>query len=99
VPNTPQDVRDQREATAKSAVKRIKGLAMECKKLSDRSVQTFERVTENPELKTLESQRQEDKLLACFTDSVCLSLMASTSTKMASNVQRIVGRSLMTRSE
>jgi hypothetical protein len=29
VPSTPQDVRDQREATARSAVERIKDLAME----------------------------------------------------------------------
>jgi uncharacterized protein involved in exopolysaccharide biosynthesis len=31
VPTTPQDVRDQREATAQSIVERIKALAMECK--------------------------------------------------------------------
>jgi hypothetical protein len=55
VPNTLQDVRDQREATARSAVERIKALAMECKKLSDRSAQTYEKLTENLELKALES--------------------------------------------
>jgi hypothetical protein len=38
-------------------------------------------------------------MLACFIDNVCLSLMASTVAKMAANVQRIVGRSLMIRSE
>jgi hypothetical protein len=42
VPNTPQDVRDQREATAQSTVERIKALAMECKQLSDHSAQTYE---------------------------------------------------------
>ena len=35
VPETPQDVRDQREETAQSTVERIKALAMECKHLSD----------------------------------------------------------------
>jgi hypothetical protein len=33
----------------------------------------------------------EAHVLACFTDSVCLSLMASIVAKMATNVQRIVG--------
>jgi hypothetical protein len=48
VPDTPQDVRDQIEATAQSAFDRIKALAIGFKKLSDRSVQTYERITENP---------------------------------------------------
>jgi hypothetical protein len=48
VPNTPWDVRDQREATAQSTVERIKALTMECKKLSDRSAQNYEKITENP---------------------------------------------------
>jgi hypothetical protein len=56
VPETPQDVRDQREETARSVVERIKALAMECKKLTDHSAQTYEQLTENPELKALESQ-------------------------------------------
>ena len=34
---------------------------MECKQLSDRSAQTYERLTENLELKALESQLQEAK--------------------------------------
>jgi hypothetical protein len=34
---------------------------MECKQLSDRSAQTYERLTEDPELKALESQLQEEK--------------------------------------
>jgi septation ring formation regulator EzrA len=42
VPNTLQDVQDQREATARSAVERIKTFAMECKQLSDHSAQTYE---------------------------------------------------------
>jgi hypothetical protein len=37
VPETPHDVRDQREATTRSTVERIKSLAMECKKIIDRS--------------------------------------------------------------
>jgi hypothetical protein len=59
VPNTPQDVRDQRKATSRSAVERIKALSMECKKLTDRSAQTYEKLTENPKLKALELQLQE----------------------------------------
>jgi hypothetical protein len=58
MPETPQDVRDQREATARSAIERIKSLAMECKKLTDLSAQTYKQLTENPELKALESQLQ-----------------------------------------
>jgi hypothetical protein len=61
VPETPQDVRDQREATAQSEVERIKSLAMECKHLTDCNSQTYEQLTENPELKALESQLQEVK--------------------------------------
>jgi lipid II:glycine glycyltransferase (peptidoglycan interpeptide bridge formation enzyme) len=64
VPNTPQDVRDQREATARSTVERIKSLTMECKQLTDHSAQTYEKLTENPELKALESQLQEAKYQA-----------------------------------
>jgi DNA topoisomerase VI subunit A len=64
VPETPQDVRDQREETARSAVERIKSLAMEYKKLTDRSAQNYEQLTENIELKALESQLQEEKYQA-----------------------------------
>jgi hypothetical protein len=56
VPNTPQDVRDQREATARSAVEIIKVLCLECKKLSYRSAQMYEQLIEDLELKALESQ-------------------------------------------
>jgi hypothetical protein len=55
MPSTPQDVRDQREVTARGAVERIKVLTIECKLMSDRSAQNYERLTENPELKALES--------------------------------------------
>jgi hypothetical protein len=34
---------------------------MECKKLSDHSAQSYEKLTEDPELKALESQLQEEK--------------------------------------
>jgi hypothetical protein len=61
VPETPQEIRDLREATARSAVGRIKSLALECKQLSSRSTQTYENLTENPELQALESQLQEAK--------------------------------------
>jgi hypothetical protein len=64
VPETPHDVRDQREATAQSAVERIKALAMEYKKLIDRSARTYEKIAENPILKALESQLQEVKYQA-----------------------------------
>jgi hypothetical protein len=37
VPETPQEIRNQREAVAHSAVDRLKSLALECKKLSNRS--------------------------------------------------------------
>jgi phage-related protein len=59
VPKTPQDVRDQREETARSAFERIKYLDMECKKLTDHSTQTYEKLTNNIELKALESDLQE----------------------------------------
>jgi hypothetical protein len=61
VPETPQDVRDQREATSRSAVERLKVLTLECKNLTDRSAQTYEQLMEKPELKALESQLQEVK--------------------------------------
>jgi hypothetical protein len=64
VPETPQDVRDQREATTWSTVERLKALTLECKKLTDHSAQTYEQLTENPELKALESQLQEVKYQA-----------------------------------
>jgi hypothetical protein len=54
-------MRDQREATSQSTFERIKDLALECKQLSDRNTQTYERLTEDPELMTLESQLQEEK--------------------------------------
>jgi hypothetical protein len=52
---------DQRESTTQRTVDRVKTFAMECKQLSDRSAKTYERLTEDLELKTLESQLQEAK--------------------------------------
>jgi hypothetical protein len=69
VPSTPQEVRDQREETARSTVQRIKALALECKQLSSRSAQNYERLTEDPELKTLESQLQEEKQQATIVQA------------------------------
>jgi chromosome segregation ATPase len=77
VPSTLQDVRDQREATAQSAVERIKALALECQQLSSRSVQTYERLTEDPELKTLESQLQEAKKQATMVQAQVEALVSS----------------------
>jgi hypothetical protein len=64
VPDTPQDVRDQRDATVRGTVERIKALSMELKKLSDRSAQTYEQLTRNLELKTLDSKLHEVKYQA-----------------------------------
>ena len=61
VPETPQEIRDLREATARSIVDRLKTLASECRKLSTRSTQTYETLIENPELQTLEAQLHEEK--------------------------------------
>jgi hypothetical protein len=55
VPETPQEIRDLREATARSAVSIMKSLSLECKQLSSRSAQTYDSLTENPELQALES--------------------------------------------
>jgi hypothetical protein len=54
VPETPQEIRDLREAIARSAVGQLKTLSLECKQLSTRSTQTYENLTENPELQALE---------------------------------------------
>jgi hypothetical protein len=56
VPETPQDVRDQREATTRSTVERLKALYRECKQLSNHSAQTYENLAKNLELQALESQ-------------------------------------------
>jgi chromosome segregation ATPase len=61
MPETPQDVRDQTEATAHSMVDKLKSLALECNQLSNRSAQTYENLTENPKLQPLESQLKEAK--------------------------------------
>jgi hypothetical protein len=64
VPETPQEVKDQREATSRSVVERLKALTLECKQFVDRSAQTYEKLTENLELQALESQLQEVKYQA-----------------------------------
>jgi TolA-binding protein len=56
VSSTPQEVRNQREESAKNIVESIKSLASTCKQLSDRSTQTYECLAEDPELKKLEAQ-------------------------------------------
>jgi hypothetical protein len=61
VMNTPQEVHDQREEASKNAVQRTRALASECKKLSDQSAQTYERLAEYPRLRKLEKQLQEAK--------------------------------------
>jgi hypothetical protein len=61
VPDTPQDVKDQRKAIAYNVVDRLKALTLECKQFTDRSTQTYEKLTENPELQALQSQLQEAK--------------------------------------
>jgi hypothetical protein len=61
VPETPQKIRDLREATAWSTVGRLKTFALECKQLSARSTQTYETLAKNPKLQTMEAQLQEAK--------------------------------------
>jgi hypothetical protein len=61
IPSTPQEVCDQQELNAQSAVERIKTLVVECKQLSSRSVWIYEQLSKDPELKKLESQLQEEK--------------------------------------
>jgi hypothetical protein len=42
VPETPQDVRDQREETARSTIERLKTLTGECKQLSNHSAHMYD---------------------------------------------------------
>jgi hypothetical protein len=56
VPSTPHEVRDQRKEATKKTIIRIRALASECKKLRDRSVQTYERLAEDPKIRKLEVQ-------------------------------------------
>jgi hypothetical protein len=62
-------VHDQREEVARNAVERIRALASECKKLSDQSAQTYERLAEDLELRKLEAQLQEAKQQASIMQS------------------------------
>jgi hypothetical protein len=59
MPETPQEIRDMREATSRKMVDRLKTFALEYKQLCTRSTQTLENLTENPELHALEVQLQE----------------------------------------
>ena len=61
MPETPQEIRDLREATTCIVVGRLKTLALEWKQLSTRISQTYENLIENPELQALEAQLQEAK--------------------------------------
>jgi len=61
IPSTPQEERDQWEVNSRSTVERIKALTEECNKLSSRSAQIHENLSENPEFHKLESQLQEVK--------------------------------------
>jgi phosphopantetheinyl transferase (holo-ACP synthase) len=56
VSSTPQVVRDQREEDAGNVVEIIRTLTLECKKLSDRSEQSYERLAKDPEMRKLEAQ-------------------------------------------
>ena len=56
MPSTPQEVHDLKEENAKSIVEIIRALSLECKKLSHRSVQTYDHLVEYPELRKLEAQ-------------------------------------------
>ena len=61
MPKTPQDVRDLREETSHNTIDRLKALALECNKKSNHNTKTYENLTENLELQTLESQLWEVK--------------------------------------
>jgi hypothetical protein len=56
VPSIPQELLGQWEETARSAVERIKVLAAECKRLSIRIAQTYERLAKDPKMRRLEAQ-------------------------------------------
>jgi hypothetical protein len=55
VSSTLQEVHNQREEDTKSTMGRIRALISECKQLSNRSVQTYECLVEDPELRKLEA--------------------------------------------
>jgi hypothetical protein len=62
-------VLDQREETTRGTVERIKVFPLECKKLSDRSAQTYEHLADNLELRILEAQLQEAKQQASIVQA------------------------------
>ena len=61
IPQTPQEVHNQWELDTQSAVERIRKLVAKWKQLSNKSAQIYEKLSEDPELKKLESQLQEAK--------------------------------------
>jgi hypothetical protein len=69
-------VRYIREEIVRSAVERIKALALEFKKLNIRSVHTYECLTKDLDLRTLESQLWEAKQQAAIVQ-VQLKLLSS----------------------
>jgi uncharacterized protein with PIN domain len=89
VPSTPQEVRDQREESAKNTVASIKSLALACKQLSDRSARTYECLVEDPELKKLEAQLQESQQQA-FSLQAQMKLLTAVERMKRSQEQRIV---------
>jgi hypothetical protein len=54
-------VPDQREEVARNAVERVGPISSECKKLSDRSAQTYEFLAKDRDLRKLEAQLREAK--------------------------------------
>ena len=89
VSSTPQEVHDQREETTKNTIVRIRALASECKQLSDRSAQTYERLTEDPELKNLEVQLQEAQQQA-FSLQTQMMLLTTVERMKRSQKQRTI---------
>ena len=75
MPETPQEIRDLREATSHSAVGELKTFALECKQPSTRSAQRYENLIENPKLQALEVQLQEERK---HTDMLQVQLKALT---------------------
>lgn len=58
---TLQSVRDQREEVARNTVERVRPISSECKKLSDRSAQTYEFLAKDRDPRKLEAQLREAK--------------------------------------
>jgi hypothetical protein len=99
VPSTPQEVRDQREETARSAVERIKALALECKKLSNRSAQTYEHLAEDPELRTLEVTTPGGKATSIDSASTAETTVSSREDEKVTGGAQFNNRSMPSRVE